>query len=159
MIDNTKNEECFQTIGNVRIIRKRADGSLISDVTHKNTLTNYAKNASAQMWTGTVFTTPSKIELGNGVPSYPLTGTDPTDTDLWNADPTTIKTCDFVTVWLNYYSQFSVTYGTTEAVGNWTECALKDANGNMWSHVSLGNFLKSNSETVTVQWQIQHLAS
>ena len=155
----TINEDSFQTIGHVRILRHAADGSLISDTLHKNQLTNYARNASAQIWTGTVITTPTKIQLGNGVPTYPLTGVDSTDTNLWTPAPATLKVCDFVTVWLSYYSQYSVTYATSEAVGNWTEVGLFDSLGNLWSHVALNNFLKLGTETVTVQWQIQHLAS
>jgi hypothetical protein len=148
-----------QAIGYVRIIVQESDGSLVSDTLHKNTLTNFAKNASAQMWTGTVLATPTKIELGNGAPTPPLVTTDPTDTNLWAPVSATMKSCDFTTVWMSYYSQYSVTYQTTDAVGTWTECGLFDANGNMWSHVVLNNFIKLNTQTVTVQWQIQHLAS
>jgi hypothetical protein len=159
-MDNLQpNNDSFQTIGHVRILVHEADGSLVSDNLHKNTLTNYAKNASAQMWTGTVLVTPTKIELGNGLPTPPLVTTDPTDTNLWNPAPATLKTCDFATVWLSYYSQYSVTYQTTDSVGTWTEVGLFDANGNLWSHVALNNFIKLNTQTVTVQWQIQHLAS
>ena len=156
-MDNTNDK--VQAIGHVRVLRHAADGSLISDELLKNTLTNYAKSASAQMWTGTSLVTPTIIMLGNGLPIAPLEGTDPTDTALWQAAGTTMKTCDFVTVWLNYYSQYSVTYQTTEAVGTWTEVGLFDVNGNLWSHVALSNFLKDGTETVTIQWQVQHLAS
>ena len=151
--------EAAQAIGHVRILVHDADGSLVSDNLVKNTLTNFAKNASAQMWTGTTLVTPTKIELGNGQPTLPLTTTDPTDTDLWAPVSATLKTCDFTVVWLSYYSQYSVTYQTTDAVGTWTECGLKDSAGNLWSHVALNNFIKLNTQTVTVQWQIQHLAS
>jgi hypothetical protein len=153
------NNDSAQAIGHVRILVHDADGSLVSDNLHKNTLTNYARNASAQLWTGTTLVTPTKIELGNGAPTLPLTTTDPTDTDLWTPQVSTLQVCDFEVVWLSYYSQYSVTYATTSAVGTWTECGLKDANGNLWSHVALNNFIKLNTQTVTVQWQIQHLAS
>lgn len=154
-----KSEDVAQAVGYVRIIKHAPDGSLIYDQTFKNQLTNYARNASAQMWTGTVLATPSKIQLGNGVPTPPLTGVDPTDTNLWNPDPTTLKQVDYAIVWLTYNSQYSVTYQQSEANGNWTEVGLKDANGNLWSHVALNNFLKTTGEVVTVQWQIQHVAS
>ena len=111
------------------------------------------------MWTGASLVTPTRIELGNGTPTYPLTTTDPTDTTLWAASAPTLKVCDFAVVWLSYYSQYSVTYQTGDAVGTWTECGLLDINGNLWSHVALNNFVKLNTQTVTVQWQIQHLAS
>jgi len=155
-----KNNEVFHTIGHVRILVHEADGSLVSDQLVKNTLTNYAKNASAQMWIGTGgIVTPTKIELGNGAPTLPLTSTDPTDTHLWAAVTATLAVCNFTTVWLSYYSQYSVTYNAGTAVGTFTECGLFDVNGNLWSHVALNNFIITSAQTVTVQWQIQHTAS
>lgn len=153
------NNEVSHAIGHVRILVHEADGTLVSDNLVKNTLTNYAKNASAQMWVGTSLVTPTKIELGNGAPTLPLTTTDPSDTALWAAVSATMAVCTFTVVWLSYYSQYSVTYNAGTAVGTFTECGLFDVNGNLWSHVALNNFIITSTQTVTVQWQIQHTAS
>lgn len=147
------------TVGFMRLI-KHNKGEVVHDKWYKNQLTNFARSASAQLWAGISLPggTPNQIEIGNGSPTAPKTGVDPSDSNLWAPITGTLKTCDFITTWLTYNSQYSVTYQQTEANGVWTEVGLKDAAGNLWSHVQVSDFFKDDTETVTVQWQINHLA-
>lgn len=158
-VPNANISENVMAIGYVRLIKHDANGHLLFDRILKNQLTLYARNASAQMWSGSIIKVPSRIQIGNGAPSPPLTGVDPTDTVLWSPIPETLKNIDFATVWLSYNTQYSVTYNQSEANCDWTEIGLLDADGNLWSHVAVTDFTKSDGETVTVQWQIQHIAN
>jgi hypothetical protein len=151
--------ESATAVGYVHIQKHDANGCLIYDRTFKNQLTNYARSASAQLWAGVHLATPSYIQIGVGSPVYPKTSVDPTDTALWTPVDGTLRQCDFATVWLNYNTQYSVTYQQADAIGTWTELGLVDANGNLWSHVMLDNFSKDSGETVTVQWQVQHIGN
>ncbi len=72
---------------------------------------------------------------------------------------TGIQNLDFSTVWLNYTSQYSVTYNTGEAVGTWTEAGLFDVNNSMFAHVQLPSFVKLTGDTVTVQWSVIHIGN
>lgn len=151
--------ESTLAVGHVHITKHDAEGRLIHDKWYKNQITNFAKNATAQLWTGAVLPIPSAIQVGNGSPTLPSTGVDPYDTSLWSPISDTFKQCDFTSVWLNYTSQYSVTYQQSEAIGTWTEVGLFDSQSNLWSHVAISEFTKSSGETVTVQWQIQHLGN
>jgi hypothetical protein len=154
--------EGIHTIGYAKLQVREADGSLVYDEIHKNTLTNYAKNASAQLWIGTTIAPPSKIEFGQGSPTLPLTGTDPTDTALWTPVAASIQAVSFSNIWLTYNSQYSTTYNAgvlTATSITFTEVGLFDASMNLWSHIALNNFLVTSSQSVTVQWQVAHTGS
>lgn len=151
--------ESATAVGYVRLQKHNADGCLIYDKTFKNQLTNYARSASAKMWIGTQVLTPSHIQVGVGSPTLPYTSVDPTDTTLWTPLAETLRLCDFAAVWLTYNTQYSVTYQQAEANVAWTELGLLDAAGNLWSHVAVVDFTKDPGETVTVQWQVQHIGN
>lgn len=156
---NANLKETAMAVGFVRLIKHDNDGRLVYDNTFKNQLTLYARQASANLWAGSFMATPSHIQVGIGSPTYPNLFVDSSDTELWDAVPETLKQCNFVTTWLTYNTQYSVTYEQSEANYQWTELGLLDANGNLWSHVQLTDFVKDFGETVTVQWQIQHIAN
>lgn len=151
--------ETATAVGYVRLIKHDANGVLIYDQIHKNQLTTYARSASAQMWTGNAIATPNSIQVGNGSPTVPRVGVDPSDTALWAPMAGTLRVCDFTSVWLTYTTQYSITYQQSDANGDWTEIGLFDKNGNLWSHVAVTGFTKNSGETVTVQWQIQHIGN
>jgi hypothetical protein len=151
--------ETATAVGYVHIMKHDAEGNLVEDRWFKNQLTNYARNAAAQMWCGTSLPTPNSIQVGSGSPTAPITGVQQTDTALWSPMAGTLKVVDFATVWLGYNSQYSATYQQSDALGTWTELGLFDANGNLWSHVQLNNLTKDSSSTITVQWQIQHIGN
>ena len=151
-----KFNEMSLAVGYVRLIKRDASGLLLFDQTFKNQLTNYARYASAQMWTGTIVVVPSQIQVGNG--TIPSSGPLPTDTALWSPMTGTLKQIDYATTWLSYNTQYAVTYDVGEANGQWTELGLFDAAGNLWSHIAVQDFSKDTNESVTVQWQVTHLA-
>jgi len=148
------------------LISKTSESGVTTQHTFKNQLSNFARAQAAYMWVGPtaanyiVPTVPSSIQIGTGAPVAPLTNVDPTDTALWAPmGGTGTKVLDFSTVWLNYTSQYSVTYNVGEAVGAWTEAGLFDALGNMFAHVQLIGFSKLSGDTVTVQWNVLHIGN
>ncbi len=161
MCANALNDHAV-AIGWVRLIKRNTLGEVTFDGVYKNQLTTYARQASAQLWIGQTLAagTPSQIQVGNGSPTAPMTGVDPTDSALWAAIPGSLKpmSAGYPTTWLTYNSQYSVDYQQTDCNGVWTEVGLFDSAGNMWSHVQIANFAKDPAETVTVQWQVSHIA-
>lgn len=151
--------------GYVRLIKSNANGEVIYDQTHKNQLTFYARSSSAKLWTGAynyqnTFPVPSQIQVGTGAPTAPKTSVDPSDTALWTPMANTLKVLDYPPqVWMTYNTQYAVTYGQSEAVGDWTELGLFDSGPNLWSHIQLSNFTKASGESVTVQWSINHVGN
>lgn len=149
-------------VGWIRLIKRNALGEVTFDDVYKNHLTNFARRSSAQLWIGQTLSggTPSQIQVGNGSPTAPKTGVDPTDTALWSPIAGSMKSMSagYPTTWLTYNSQYSVDYLQNEVNGDWTEVGLFDSAGNMWSHVAISNFSKDSTETVTVQWQVSHIA-
>ena len=118
------------------------------------------------MWVGPVAanyiapTVPTKIQVGTGSPIPPLTSTDPTDTALWTPmGGSGVQNLDFSTVWMNYTSQYSVTFLQGNAVGTWTEAGLFDAANNLFAHVQIPSFIKLTGDTVTVQWNVLHIGN
>lgn len=146
-------------VGYVHIIKKNANGDVILEKVYKNQLTYYARQSSAQLWAGIWVNPANYIAIGTGQPPVNGGTTSPSDTALWSELSGSRKQCDFVTTWLQYNTQYSVTYQQTDAVATWYELGLFDASsgGNMWAHVYLpGGFPKANGDIVTVQWQVQH---
>jgi hypothetical protein len=157
-------------IGHVRVTKRdKVTGEITFDRTYKNQITNYAREQVALVWTGAqgvVF--PSQIAVGVGAPPPDISGTTPNDTELWAELSGTRKLVDYATVWLTYYTQYSVTYQQNEAVDlsdpvnnpngtvSITEAGLFDANGNLWSHVSLTDVVHDTTQTLSIQWQVLH---
>lgn len=161
---NANLNETATAFGIVRIIKRNSEGEIVEDHLFKNQLTNYARQQAANLWAGPAannyvpVTLPTTIQVGTGAPTPPLTGVDPTDTGLWTAMSGSSKTFDYSTVWLNYTTQYAVTYQQTDAVGTWTELGLFQG-ANLWAHVQLTNFVKASGDTVTVQWNVLHIGN
>lgn len=166
--------DSLTAFGIVRVLKRHKDtGIVLMDTTFKNQITNFARQQSAQMWSGLVNTVgiasnvlpPSKIQLGTGSPTAPATGTTANDTGLWTPLGSS-KALDTSTVWMQYYSQFTVTFLSTEDIGTVdpvnnptgqitiTEAGLFDANNQLWSHVAFTGVTHDNTSTLSVQWQV-----
>lgn len=104
--------DSMTAVGMVRVLKKSIEtGEVVYDKTHKNQITNFARQQAANLWTGLFVPTPTKIAVGNGTSS---SGTSPNDTALWNEIVGSRVGVDYAATFLNYYSQFSVTYDNTE---------------------------------------------
>lgn len=160
--------DTLNTAGFVRVIKRDLEtGRVIFDELFKNRITNFARQQSALLWTGTVVQTPTMIAVGTGNPPAGQTGTTPNDTALWSELSGTRKTVDAVTAWLSYYSQYTVTYLQNEAIGTvnaqnptglitLTEAGLFDASGNLWAHVALNGVTHDNTSSLSIIWQVLH---
>lgn len=137
-------------------VRYYENGELKRSQTFKNRLTYHAIATAARMWLGELVPTPTKIVLGTGTPPPPLTGPSFDDTALWNADPSTERTCDIRTTFLTFQTEFGVNYTQGELSGTvYTEAGLFDDAGNMWAHVVV-NIDQQPTETAVMLWKIQH---
>lgn len=158
--------DAMNAIGVVRVTKRdKRTGVITFDTVFKNQITNYARISVANLWTGASVAVPSMIAVGTGAPTPPATSTSPSDSALWTELTGTRKTVDYATTFLQYYTQYSVTYQQTEAIGTvttgnptgsiaLTEAGLFDANGNLWSHVSLTGVTHDNTTTLSIQWQV-----
>lgn len=160
------------SFGTVRVIKRHKDtGLVLFDETFKNQITNYARGQAAALWAGIPVPIPSKISIGNGTPTPPVTGTTPNDNGLWAEILNSKKVVDYTVVWLQYYTQYAVTYDQTQALGVYdattnpyssipvNEAGLWDSNGNLWSHVVLKNVAHDSQSTLTIQWNIQQIGN
>jgi hypothetical protein len=153
----------MEAIGTVRVIkRSKETGEVVFDQTFKNQITNFACGQVALMWTGQVVNTPTMIAVGTG--SSP-SGTAPSDSALWAEVSGSRKTVDYAMTFLNYYTQYSVTYQQTDILApitgqnptgqiTLTEAGLFDVGGNLWSHVVLNGVTHDNTTTLSIQWQV-----
>lgn len=159
--------DSIKAIGFVRVIKRDArTGEVLQDQLFKNQITNFALQQAAAMWAGQTVATPTMIAVGTGSPPQGQTGTTPNDTALWNEYSGSRKQVDYASTWLNYYTQFSVTYNQNEVLGTvdpqnnptgqitLTEAGLFDANGNLWSHVMLNGVTHDNTSTLSIQWYV-----
>lgn len=123
----------------------------------KNTLTDYAVQAAAGLWVDKYVKTPSRIVLGTG--QAPIGQTDPLPSDeaLWTIDATTDRVCDVRDVFMAVYSEYGITYQTTELdpATTYTEAGLLDADGKLWAHVKL-NLTKTSTQTAVILWKVYH---
>lgn len=156
--------DAFEAVGYVRVVKRSIEtGEIVYDELFKNKITDFARGQVAQMWTGMVLPTPSMIAVGTGTN---VAGPQSSDTGLWNEMTGTRLNVDYATTFLNYYTQYSLTYDQTKAIGTvdpvnnptgqvtLTEAGLFDANGNLWSHVQLNGVTHDNTTTLSIQWQI-----
>lgn len=93
---------------------------------------------------------PTQIGAGTGA------GTpSPSDTALWAPIAGTQRVCDDIMVTQGYYAQYNITYGAngTDPLGPYTEVGLFDANGNLWAHAAINEYL-STGQTLTIQWMV-----
>lgn len=153
-------------IGVVRVIKTdKTSGDVIFDQTFKNKITSYARTAAASLWAGVSTQIPTAIAIGTGSPPAGQSSTSANDTALYTELAGTRKTTDYATVFLQYYTQYSVTYLQTEAIAtlnadnptgtiSLTEAGLFDASGNLWSHVILSGVTHDNTSTLSIQWQV-----
>jgi hypothetical protein len=159
--------DIFNAIGTVLVVKRDLAGNTIFERLYKNQLTTYARQSSAGLWIGNTVATPTLIAVGTGAPTAPSTSTSSTDTALWSEFVGTRKTLDYATTFLQYYSQYAVSYDQTQAIGtvtgpnptgliSLTEAGLFDANGNLWSHVMFSGVTHDNQSTLSIQWQILH---
>ena len=143
--------ELGKIVGIVHITKRDASGVILEETSH-NTETNYALSAIAQWLAGIpnwgAIIPPSQIGAGNGSGTVSAS-----DTSLWSPIAGTQRLCDSIEYTLGYYAQFSVTYGTSDPNGTYSELGLFDANGNMWAHVSINQY-KDVGQTLTAQWMI-----
>ena len=125
-------------------------------VQEKNTVTNYARSAMAQILISQMspVVLPSAIELGTG------TGTPAaTDPALWSPSAPTLKPCAYYSLYMQYYAQFITTWSITDPIqGTWTECGLFDANSNLWAH-GVMNLTVNANEILVGQWSVQLLGN
>jgi hypothetical protein len=157
--------------GTVRVMKHdKKTGLLLFDETFKNQITNYARGQAAGLWAGLPIYTPNQISLGTGSPPSGQTGPTPDDTGLWSEIAGSKKKIDYATTWLQYYTQYSVTYLQTEAIETITgsnpngaiqitECGLWDSYGQLWSHVQLSGVSHDNTSTLSIQWNILQLGN
>lgn len=158
--------------GWVRVFKTdNASGEVIYDKWFKNQITNYARQQAALAWGQSVnavaITMPSMISVGTGAPPSGTSGTTANDTALWGEVSDSRKSVDYAQQWLQYYTQFSVTYQQTEVLGtvdpstnptgtiNLTEAGLWDSQGNLFSHVALNGVTHDNTSTLSIQWQVE----
>lgn len=137
--------DAMESVGWVRVTKRdKETGEVVYDKWHKNTITNYAMQQCALMWTGVMPQVPSQIAVGTGT-GYG-NGTQASDTYLWSEFSGSRKQVDYAETWLNYYTQYSVTYQSTEVLGamlNWN-----DPEYNYPDNVSAANFWTTNSGTI-----------
>lgn len=101
-------------VGHVHVVKRdKITDEVVYDKWFKNQITNFARNQMALMWAGVMGMTPSQIAVGTGI----STGTSPNDTALWSELAGTRQNVDYATTFLSYYTQYSVTYDQTEALG------------------------------------------
>lgn len=132
---------------------------LVRHEVYKNRLNDRALAGSAKLWVDQYVKTPAKIKLGTGAPTPPQTGPLTTDEDCWTPDNTTERTCDVKTTFLTIYSEYGVTYATTELNDtDYTEALLMDEDGNAWAHAII-NFSKNSNQTAVVLWKVTHSQS
>jgi hypothetical protein len=156
--------DSFEAIGHVRVTKHdKITGELVYDKTFKNQITNFARGQVALMWTGQIVEVPTMIAVGTGTNAA---GTQPSDAALWAEFSGSRKNVDYAMTFLNYYTQYSVTYDQTQVLGtvdqvnnptaqiSVTEAGLFDSNGNLWSHVALNGVTHDNTTTLSIQWQI-----
>lgn len=133
--------------------------NLVSHDIYKNRLNDRAIAASAAFWVDQYVKTPSKIKLGTGAPPAGQTTPLTTDEDCWTPDNTTARDCDVKTTFLTTYSEFVVTYDTTEINGvTYTEALLYDADGKAWAHAII-NLTKTITQTAATLWKISHVGN
>lgn len=107
-------KDSITAIGHVRVIKKSLEtGDIVYDETFKNQITNFACQQSALMWTGVMPPTPSMMAVGTGTNTA---GTSASDSALWNEVANSRQGVDYATTFLNYYSQYSVTYDQTKVL-------------------------------------------
>jgi hypothetical protein len=106
--------DSMTAIGNVRVTKTDIEtGEVVFDQTFKNQITNFARSQVAAMWTGQVVPVPTQIAVGTG--SNP-TGTSPADIALWSEVSGSRQNVDYATIFLNYYTQYAVTYQQTDVL-------------------------------------------
>lgn len=160
-------DDIFNAIGTVHVVKRDLAGNTVFEHTFKNQLTTYARQTSAGLWVGNLLPTPTLIAVGTGSPTPPATSTSSADIALWTEMAGTRKTLDYATTFLQYYSQYAVSYDQSSAIGTvnggnptglitLTEAGLFDVNGNMWSHVLMNGVTHDNQSTLSIQWQILH---
>lgn len=153
--------DAISHVGTVTVLKHDVKtGKLIYKENFKNQITNYALSQVALAWAGqSGINYPNTITVGTGTPPAGQSGTLPTDTMLWNELAGTRLTCTYISAWLTYYTQYSVTYSQTQAIGTLTEAGLLDSGGNLWSHVILNNIVHDSTSTLTIQWQVAHIGN
>lgn len=146
-------------IGYVQVVYLNESGDVVRTKTFKNRLTYYAVSSAARLWLGEYVPTPTRIVLGTGAPTPPLTGPSVDDTALWTADATTERACDIRTTFLTFYTEFGVNYTQGELTGTvYTEAGLFDEDGNMWAHAII-EVDQQATETAVVLWKVQHVGN
>ena len=155
------------SIGHVRVVKTDPKtGLILFDEVFKNQLTYFALQQAASLWSGQFVVVPSMIAVGTGSPPADQSSTTANDITLWTELDGTRQTVDYATTWLQYYTQYSVTYMQSQAIGTidsenptglitLTEAGLFDINGNLWSHVMLNGVTHDNTSTLSIQWQIE----
>lgn len=155
--------DSITAVGYVRVVKHDLDGNLIFDRWFKNQITNFARTQAANAWASLPVKFPSQIAVGTGSPTSGG-NTSPDDTALWSEVSGSRKAMDYAELWLDYYTQYSVTYQSTEVLDpnnttnnesiNILEAGLFDADGNLWSHVILNGVTHDNQSTLAIQWQV-----
>jgi hypothetical protein len=149
-------------IGRVIITRKDLEGNIIDREIFKNQITNFALSQMSAAWSSQTILYPTLIAVGTGSPPAGQNGTSPTDTALWSELSGSRLTVSSAIPWLTYYTQFSLTYSQSQALGaggipvTFTEAGLFDSAGNLWSHVILNNVYHDNTNTISIQWLVLH---
>lgn len=153
--------DCVRSYGTVRVIKTDVETSkVVFDKTFKNQITNYALTQAAMMWAGqSGVIVPTRIAVGNGSPPVGQTSTTPGDYALWSEITGTRRDIDYTITWLQYYTQYSLTYQNNEAQGPITEAGLLDADGNLWSHVIFADLTHDTTSTLSIMWQIQQIGN
>lgn len=155
--------DAMEAVGHVRITKRSVEtGEIVYDEVFKNKITDFARSQVAQMWTGMTLPVPTLIAVGTGTNAA---GPQSSDSALWSELSGTRQTMDYSTTFLNFYTQYSVTYDQSHAIGtvtgpnptgqiSITECGLFDSAGNLWSHVQLNGVTHDNTSTLSIQWQV-----
>lgn len=158
--------DAMRVHGEVRVTKRDArTGMILFDRGFDNQIQTFALEQSASMWAGQYVKAPSAIQVGTGAPPTGQSSTTPNDGGLWTPLAGTLKMVDYSVVWLNVYTQWSITYDQTQCLGavdgsnptgqiSLTEAALLDADGNCWSHVMLTGVTHDNQSTLQIQWQV-----
>jgi hypothetical protein len=120
----------------------------------KNLVTNNGRNTMARLLAGTSTDTVNYLELGTGT-----TNPSASDTTLGTSDTATWKAIGASSVYASVYAMFELTYGTSEAVGTWTEMGLfagatsTPDSGALFSRV-LSSWEGQSGQTKSISWRI-----
>lgn len=145
---------CAPLQGEVTITVRDPSGRVTARHHVANLVVNSGRIHLARLLTAETTSTPNYLELGTGTATPQAS-----DTTLTTPVAATWHAIDVRGTYLDYYAQYEIQYGLTEAVGTWKEIGLwagatTTAGSGTLIAKTLVNWNKSTGQTASVTWRI-----